>query len=337
MTKTHNEHLRRVQLRHGSALAVVSIYKHSLRRVTYECPIHGRFKALASNIEVGHGCALCAHDRHRTKHDDHVSAVRQIHGDRLRVVGTYRGANIKLVYTCFKHGEFETKPANVIHRRSGCRRCYEETIGPRSRKTHETYIAEARSLGACVLDHYITALVPLRHRCSKGHIWSTSPNQLLSGNGCPLCDTSQYRRRPIKVGSRTVLVQGAEGKAVAFLLAKGAKPNDLAFTASEGKPTFRYRFRNRTRRYIPDIFILSTAQVVEVKSFVTLGFYDQAIFAQVRAKGRAVVAAGYGLRLMVIHRGQNIDLPDWYRLSWKTMTRKLRRLARAQDRRSRRT
>lgn len=313
---------------------MVSTYRHSLRRVVYKCTAHGRFSALPSNVEAGHGCARCARDRQRTKHTDHVAAVRRIHGNRLRVVGTYRAANIRLTYACIKHGNFKAKPANVVHRRSGCRRCFNASVGCRLRKSHETYSTEAGRLGVIVVDRYDGALTPIRHRCPKGHVWSTPPNQLLSGYGCPLCDMSQYRRRPIKVGRRTAWVQGAEGVAVVLLLAEGHRPSDLAFTAPQGKPSFRYRFQGRIRRYTPDVFVRSSRQIIEVKSPVTLGLYDRNIFAQVRAKAQSVIDAGFSLRLMVIHRGQNIDLgPDWYRLSWRVMTRRLRRQSHAQDRR----
>lgn len=271
-------------------------------------------------------------------HADHILAVYKVHGKAIQVVGTYVAAHRKIEYRCDKSGHvFLAKPANVVHRRSGCRLCYNKRIGPRCRKSNEVYKLEAEALGAKTLDRYMTALTPIRHQCSNGHVWSTSPNQLLSGYGCPLCDRSQYRRRPIRVGDRTVWVQGAEGKATDLILSEGTDPDDIAFSKSEGKPTFRYLFKGRTRRYVPDFFILSKHQVVEVKSTVTLGLYDPAIFAQVKAKARSVIAGGYGLRLMIVHRGQNIDLGlNWYRLSWRAMDCKLRRIAHAQDRRARR-
>lgn len=313
---------------------MVGTYRHALRRVVYKCATHGRFSALPSNVESGHGCAKCAWDRQRTKHDDHVAMVRRIHGDRLRVVGAYCGSHKKLEYLCPTHGSFFAKPANVVHRSAGCRQCYQAR--PRRRKTHETYAAEAFALGVVVLDRYETALTSIRHRCSKGHVWQTSPNQLLSGYGCPLCDRSQYRRRPIRVGTRTVMVQGSEGRAVEIMLSEGIAPNDLAFTAVEGRPTFRYAFAGRTNRtYVPDAFVKSRGQVVEVKSAVTLGIYDRTIFAQVCAKARAVIAQGVSFRLLVIHRGQALDVgADWYEQSWRTVVARFRRQARAQDRRT---
>lgn len=274
---------------------------------------------------------------HRILPQEHVRRVIEIHGTRLRVVDHYVDAHTKIRYECPRHGRFWAAPKNVVTRRSGCRRCYEATVGPRCRKTHAVYTAEARAVGIRVIDRYVTALTPIRHRCAKGHTWSTSPNQLLSGYGCPLCDRSQFRRRPVRVGNREVMLQGSEGVAVALMLAAGVDPDDLAFTTAEGRPTFRYRFDGRVRVYVPDAFQLSVRQVIEVKSAVTLGLYDSTLFAQVKAKARAVVAAGLSYRLMVIHRKQNIDIgSSWFRWSWRTLNTRFRRKTHAQDRRSRR-
>jgi len=258
-----------------------------------------------------------------------------VHGNRLRPVDDYAGAHTKIRYECSTHGTFLAKPANVIHRKSGCSLCYHASHVGRDRKAHTTYVSEARALGVKVLDPYETSHTPIRHQCSKGHIWETKPNQLLSGYGCPLCDRSQYKRRPIQVGDRLVMVQGSEGRAVQILLEdEEVDPSDLAFTKREGRPTFRYRFEGEWRTYVPDIFRISLDQVIEVKSAVTLGIYDEDIYAKVRAKAKSVIKAGHKFRLIVIHRGQLIDLGrGWHWKPWEDIVERFKRRARAADRR----
>ena len=332
--KTHEEHVRRVRAQHGDAIKVVGTYTHSRIKVDYECPTHGTWLAYAHNVERGTGCPRCAVDARRTTPDEHRACVREIHGDRLRVVDDYIDAHTKIRYECPEHGVFQAQPANVVHLRSGCRRCFSATISDRCRKKHGTYVEEARASGVEVLDTYVGAHEPIRHRCSKGHVWETKPNQLLSGYGCPRCDQSQYRRRQIVVGERTVLVQGAEGKAVEILLSEGVEPSDLAFLKTEGLPTFRYRFDGSWRTYIPDFYRCSLDQVIEVKSLQTLGYYDADLYAQVRAKARAALRAGHDYRLMVIHRGRLLELGrGWHRLSWEKIVDRIRKRSRAQDRR----
>jgi hypothetical protein len=271
-------------------------------------------------------------------HEEHVRRVHAVHGNRLRVVDKYIGVTTKIRYECFKHGIFWNTPQNVVNGKAGCRRCYEETISGRCRKKHSVYILEATRVGVRVLDKYVTSHTPIRHRCAAGHTWITSPNQILSGYGCPLCDRSQYRRRPIRVGRRLVMVQGSEGTAVNILLGEGVDAKDLAFTSKEGRPTFRYWFGRRDRVYVPDLFRRSTHEVIEVKSPVTLGLYDKDLFRKVQAKAVAVVTSGYGYRLMVVHRGRNVDLgPDWYSTPLRDVVQTFKRKCHAQDLRRRRS
>jgi len=134
------------------------------------------------------------------------------------------------------------------------------------------------------------------------------------------------------------MVQGSEGRATQILLEdESVDPTDLAFVKSEGLPTFRYRFAGRWRVYIPDIFRISLDQVIEVKSAVTLGLYNEDLYAQVKAKARAALRAGHSFRLMVIHRGQLIDMgTEWHKLSWSNIVERFRKRARNADRRLRR-
>lgn len=338
MGKSHEEHVRRVRAVHGNRFKVVGRYVHSHIKVKYRCPKHGHWMAYANNVEKGTGCRKCSDLARRISSKEHAKDVEAVHGDRIRLVDPYVTMHIKIRYRCPEHGVFSAKPLNIIHNQSGCRRCYNATVGPRSRKSHVTYKKEARAYGVEVLETYRGAHERILHRCSAGHTWESKPNWILSGYGCPLCDRSQYRRRRIQVGNREVLVQGSEGRAADILLnAEGVKPHDLAFSKQEGLPTFRYRFDGRWRVYVPDIYRPSLHQVIEVKSGPTLGYYDPGIYRKVRAKARAVLREGYSFRLMVIHRNQLLDLgKSWHRLSWEKLIERFRRKAHAQDRRLRR-
>jgi len=329
--KTHAEHVRRVRRVHGRRLAVTGRYAHSLVKVEYSCRQHGVFLALAHNVEAGHGCRVCADERRKVQPEEHVRRVYALHGNSLTVVDSYIGALTGIRYACPKHGVFISTP-NTIMSGHGCRRCADDATSRRTRKPHAVYVKEIRAFGLIALDTYTTAHTKIRHQCAQGHVWLAVPGQVRSGHGCPLCDNSQYRRRYVRIGRREVLVQGSEGTAVRLLLESGVKPEDLAFTAAEGRPTFRYKFKARLRVYVPDMYKRSAREVIEVKGPVTLGLWDKSLFAQVRAKGRAVIAAGYAYRLMVIHRWRNIDLgSDWHMVSWDTITRRFSQAAKAQD------
>lgn len=267
--------------------------------------------------------------------EEHVADVQRIHGDALRVVGLYRRSDEKIDYECPTHGIFSARPGNVVGCKSGCKKCYQATIAKRCRKTNEEYLKELEPLKIVALEPYVTALTKIQHRCPQGHIWRSAPNQILSGYGCPLCDKSQYKRRPYKLGDRTVLVQGGEGRALYEVVElEGVDPNDIATTKAEGLPTFRYDYDGRRRVYIPDFFIKSKNMVVEVKSDATLGIYDQNTFTQVQAKTKSVLEARHNFRLMVIYRGRNIDIGStWITSTWVEFVNDFRRITSEFDRR----
>lgn len=337
--KTHGEHVRRVQAKHEGRVQVVGTYTHSKTKIEYRCPEHGVWSAVPSNVEAGRGCTPCRQEARRAEHDKrHREQVREVHGDRVEVVGRYERALVHLQYCCPDHGIWSAKPANVIHRKSGCPQCYYDTIGDRCRKAHDDYQRELVPLGIRALGSYEGAHVPLLHECAKGHKWESKPNQILSGYGCPRCDRSQYRRRPVQVGDRTVMLQGAEPTAVRLLLDEGVEPDDFVFSTRHGKPTFRYRFDDRTRTYVPDFLLVSANQIVEVKSITTLGFYDPDLYAKVRAKTRSVLRSDYDFRLFVVHRGRHLDIGrGWHRLSWPKLTERIKRRRHEQDHRYGRT
>lgn len=272
----------------------------------------------------------------RLTHQEHVEAVKSVHGDTLAVIGCYVSGSEKLDYRCPVHGVFQAKPQNVVHRRSGCRKCYNEATSSRCRKSEEVYQKELSCLGIQNLEPYVTALTKILHCCSVGHVWETTPNQILSGYLCPLCDKSQYKRRPFRLGNRTVWIQGVEGKALDCVQSEGVLAEDIAKTKAEGLPLFRYTFDGRSNRvYVPDFFVKSQNLVVEVKSDVTLGIYSDNIFSQVQAKTRAVLAAGYNFRIIVIYRGRPIEIgTDWISSSWDEFVQEFRRITHAQDRRN---
>jgi hypothetical protein len=312
--KTQEEHVRKVRSVHGDRLIVVGQYTRAHDSLLYKCVVHGEFSALPSNIEHGQRCVECARLARCNTHEEHVRRVRQQHGDKVKVVGKFVNFKTKVAYECRKHGVWDAKPGNV-ERGASCRKCYNERVSIRTRKSHETYATALSERELVALDRYVTSHTPIRHKCKLGHVWIAKPNVVLTGHGCPTCDKSQYRRYRVRVGAREVWLQGSEPAAVRLLIVEGTRADDLCFSTSEGKPVFEYRFKNKRHRYVPDVYDRSTNTVIEVKGPVTLGLYDRSIFSKVRAKAKAVV--GHNYRLVLVYRKRLVPLPD----DWLTYTR----------------
>ena len=56
-------------------------------------------------------------------------------------------------------------------------------------KTTEQYSLEISPQGVLVLDAYINDATKIKHQCTFcSHIWSSKPNNILNGSGCPICN-----------------------------------------------------------------------------------------------------------------------------------------------------
>lgn len=59
------------------------------------------------------------------------------------------------------------------------------------RLTHEEYLqrlADRNRTDLVPLEPYVLSIIPIKHKCTFGHIWKTRPNNVFhGGTGCPVC------------------------------------------------------------------------------------------------------------------------------------------------------
>ncbi len=98
----------------------------------------------------------------------------------------YLGTMTPILHTCSKDHEWKASPDNILAGRR-CPHC-----AGVAKKTTEQYKAELISKGIVfeVLEDYIGANIPIKHKCPKDHTWVTRPSHVLSGTGCPSCDNT---------------------------------------------------------------------------------------------------------------------------------------------------
>ncbi len=93
---------------------------------------------------------------------------------------------------------------------------------------------------------------------------------------------------------KTIMVQGYEDRAIDQLLEEGVEEHEMVFV-NRDKPTIKYTFHNRMKRYFCDIWIPSRNIVVEVKSNYT---WEKDIDLNL-AKVKATVSSGFNYRLIM--------------------------------------
>lgn len=98
-------------------------YISSIIKVKIICPIHGIFEqTFNGHVNGKRGCQKCAGNI-LINNDDFIEKVKNVHGNLYNYkLVNYRGAHIKIIIICIKHGEFEQEPSVHI-KGHGCPRC----------------------------------------------------------------------------------------------------------------------------------------------------------------------------------------------------------------------
>ena len=140
------------------------------------------------NILRGCGCRMCGGEKIAIKngktHEQYVGELAIVNPN-IEVLGTYSGANKKILHRCkIDNYKWSATPANILYG-TGCPKC-----GGSLRRTPEEYRIEVANIheNIEVIDNYINITTRIKHKCNiHNYIWETSPQSILLGSGCPLC------------------------------------------------------------------------------------------------------------------------------------------------------
>ena len=196
--KTHDEYVVEVA-KINPNIEVVGIYVDSKTKIEHRCKIDGhKWFAFPGNILSGHGCSECMkrmlHDKFAKSHVNYVKEVADVNPD-IEVLGEYMNANTPILHRCKKHDvKWYVLPMHILEG-SGCIQCKGEKIYNNKVKGIEAYrheVAQNVNDIEVVGEYYINARTPILHRCTIcGCLWNASPDNILSGCGCPECKLSK--------------------------------------------------------------------------------------------------------------------------------------------------
>ena len=105
------------------------------------------------------------------------------HKQKIKLIGDYVNLNTKTLFKCYYDHEWISTPCNLLRR--GCPHC-----GGKLPLTKD--IVNRRlsidSRGIQMIGEYKKSSTITKFLCDCGHEWSTTPNSVLSGKGCPRCN-----------------------------------------------------------------------------------------------------------------------------------------------------
>ena len=161
------------------------------------CPNHGDFTIRPADHKSGRGCVVCSKETRiqYNKHDTQIFIEKSNEiwnnlYDYSKV--NYTGSENKVIIICKKHGEFNQLPAN--HFKYGCGTCGRE-LNVRNNllklACKNDFISKATAVHNNMYDYskavYETVITKLTIICKRHGDFNMSPNNHLSGQGCPAC------------------------------------------------------------------------------------------------------------------------------------------------------
>jgi hypothetical protein len=165
--------------------------------VSIICPIHGIFSSRLSRLLKGSQCKHCV-GKGKLTTEEFIEKAKLIHSNKYDYSKfEYVNAKIKGIIVCPIHGEFEMTPTNHING-CGCHYCYNEKRGNTQRSCTNSFIKKANIVHNNKYNYdkikYINQNNKVVITCPIHGDFNQTPNNHLSGRGCPSCKQSHLER-----------------------------------------------------------------------------------------------------------------------------------------------
>ena len=198
--KTNEEFIAEITKMYNGQYELLESYINDTTKIKFQCHNCGAiFTIKPNNILHGHGCPECAAKESSIKlHKKYKAHFEEImhekFSDEFKILGEYINAHTQISVEHISCGTvFMVTPCRFTQKNPivACPKC-----GKTNKKTTEGFKEQLKEkygekefivLGEYVNNH--TKILIQHNKC--GHIFSTTPNSLLTGHGCPFCCQSK--------------------------------------------------------------------------------------------------------------------------------------------------
>ena len=124
-------------------------------------------------------------------HDMFVNRVingnQHVRDGEVEILGQYVSSNIPVQCRCNIHNKiWNAHPVN-LYNGCGCRVCGDELRGKNQTLSRDAVQRKIDALNKniIIVGEYTHTFAKTNFSCAKNHIWTTRPNNILNGEGCP--------------------------------------------------------------------------------------------------------------------------------------------------------
>ncbi|MGX5643084.1 zinc-ribbon domain-containing protein [Bacillus toyonensis] len=184
--KTQEKYEAEVFEQHGDSIEVTGTYEGNKKKIKHKCnTCKNEWNIVPSSILTGTGCPKCAANAKKTT-ERYKQEVREKHGDKIEVIGTYEGALTKIKHKCNTcKNEWNIVPSSILQG-TGCPKC--NVSCKKSDEQYKQEVHEKYGDSIVVIGTYETSMIKIKHKCNVcNHEWDTAPQTVLTGDRCPKC------------------------------------------------------------------------------------------------------------------------------------------------------
>ena len=184
------ERMKEIATSHGGK-CLSENYINAKTKLLWKCSRGHTWKAVPDSIVSGTWCPICGKNKSAIKRKLTIQEMREIAKSRggIYLSEIYVNANTTLKWKCSEGHQWEATPGNI---KSGkwCPICAGNIC---SSIEEMNEIARSRG-GECLSEEYVNAHSKIKWKCSEGHEWEASPNNIKRGRWCPICARSKKKK-----------------------------------------------------------------------------------------------------------------------------------------------
>lgn len=187
-------------------------YINSITKIQFKCSEGHSWMMPPHSIQSGQWCPKCGIKKRTEKRKTPIAVFHKIakqNGGKL-LSDNYINGHTKLLWQCRKGHQWRATGAMVVHAESWCPYCQ-----GMYKNIKDMQDLAAKRGGKCLSKKYINTSTKLKWQCSKGHIWKSAPNNVISNCWCPTCgyeiatekqkdDIGKYRKIARERGGKLV-------------------------------------------------------------------------------------------------------------------------------------
>lgn len=189
--KTHEEFIAQMQLINKD-IEIIGKYISAIDKIECRCLIDNTiWYSKPNNLLLGHGCPVCYGNKKKS-HSDFLKELNS-RNSNIEIKSEYINNSSNISCECKVCGYNWNSTPHRLLSTNGCPKC-----SGKAKRTQEQFVDEVKQINKDIeiLSEYQSRFKPVKCKCLvDGHIWFPIANNILLGEGCPICRASKGERR----------------------------------------------------------------------------------------------------------------------------------------------